>query len=268
MTPTAFSRRAVRDGGYGFRTVAAMEWRKLRTVRSTWYIVAFFAVSMVGLSVVVMSHEGYAQMSAADRASFDPTHDCFIGLVLGQLLTGTLGVLAVTAEFSSGMIRATFAAAPRRPLVLAAKAAVLGSVTLTAGEMTAFVAFLAGQWALRAPAPRATLGEPGVLGAVLVAGAYPALIALIGLGIGAVIRHTAGAICALVGVLFVLPLLFVTPSLQNAGQNFLPHPMVNALTSVRPVPDTLPSGAVFALLCGYAVTALLVGGWALIRRDA
>jgi ABC-2 type transport system permease protein len=222
MTTTALSHRAGRArGGYSFRTVAAMEWRKLRTVRSTWYILAVFAASMIGLAMVVLSHEGYAQMSAADRASFDPTHDCFIGLVLGQLLTGTLGVLTVTAEFSSGMIRATFAAAPRRPLVLTAKAAVLGAVTLATGEMTAFAAFAAGQAALRAPAPHATLGEPGVLRAVLVAGAYPALIALIGLGIGAVIRHTAGAICALVGVLFVLPLLFVTPSLQNAGQNFL-----------------------------------------------
>jgi ABC-2 type transport system permease protein len=269
MTTTALTHRAGRAcGGYSFRTVAAMEWRKLRTVRSTWYIVAFFAVSMIGLAMVVLSHEGYAQMSAADRASFDPTHDCFIGLVLGQLLTGTLGVLAITAEFSSGMIRATFAAAPRRPLVLAAKAAVLGAVTLAAGEMTAFAAFFAGQAALQAPAPHATLGEPGVLRAVLVAGAYPALIALIGLGIGAVIRHTAGAICALVGVLFVLPLLFITPSLQNAGQNFLPHPMVNALTSVTPVPDTLPPGVIFALLCGYAVAALVVGAWALTRRDA
>jgi ABC-2 type transport system permease protein len=100
------------------------------------------------------------------------------------------------------------------------------------------------------------------------AGAYPALIALISLGIGAIIRHTAGAICALVGVLFVLPLLFITPSLQNAGQNFLPHPMVNALTSVTPVPDTLPPGVIFALLCGYAVAALVVGAWALTRRDA
>jgi ABC-2 type transport system permease protein len=269
MTTTALSHRAGRArGGYSFRTVAAMEWRKLRTVRSTWYIVAFFAVSMIGLAMVVLSHEGYAQMSAAGRASFDPTHDCFIGLVLGQLLTGTLGVLAITAEFSSGMIRATFAAAPRRPLVLAAKAAVLGAVTLAAGEMIAFVAFFAGQAALQAPAPHATLGEPGVLRAVLVAGAYPALIALIGLGIGAVIRHTAGAICALVGVLFVLPLLFITPSLQNAGQNFLPHPMVNALTSVTPVPDTLPPGVIFALLCGYAVAALVAGAWALTRRDA
>jgi len=223
---------------------------------------------MIGLAVLALSHEGYAQMSAADRASFDPTHDCFIGLVLGQLLAGTLGVLAITAEFSSGMIRATFAAAPRRPLVLAAKAAVLGAVTLAAGEVTAFLAFFAGQASLKAPAPPASLGGPGVLSAVLVAGAYPALIALIGLGLGAVIRHTAGAICALVGVLFVLPLLFITPSLQNAGQNFLPHPMVNTLTSVTPVPGALPRGLIFALLCGYAVAALVAGAWALTRRDA
>ena len=71
----------------------------------------------------------------------------------------------------------------------------------------------------------------------------------------------------MVGVLFVLPLLFITPSLQNAGQNFLPHPMVNALTSARPLPGTLPPRVIFALLCGYAVTALVVGAWALTGRD-
>jgi ABC-2 type transport system permease protein len=269
MTTTLGHRAASPNrGGYGFRTVARMEWHKLRTVRSTWYIMAIFAASMVGLAMLVLSHENYAQLPAAERATFDPTHDCFIGLAGGQLLLGTLGVLVITTEFSSGMIRATFAAAPRRPLVLAAKAAVLGTVTLVVGEATAFAAFLAGQAALKAPAPHATLGQPGVLRAVAVAGAYPALIALIGLGIGAVLRHTAGAICALAGVLYVLPLLFVTPSLQNAGQNFLPHPMVNALTAVTPLPGTLPYGLIVALLCGYAIAALAAGAWALTRRDA
>ena len=269
MTTATLSHRAASRarGGYGFRTAAQMEWQKLRTIRSTWFIVAFFAVSMIGLAMVVLSHEGYAQMTAADRASFDPTHDCFIGLVLGQLLLGVLGVLAITSEFSSGMIRATFAAVPRRPLVLAAKAAVLGAVTLAAGEIVAFAAFFAGQAALRAPAPHATLGQSGVLRAVLMARAYPALVALIGLGIGAIIRHTAGGICALVGVLFVLPLLFVSPSLQNTMQNFLPHPMANSLTAVKPFPDTLPPGLVFALLCTYATAALAAGAWALTRRD-
>jgi ABC-2 type transport system permease protein len=267
MSTTTLTRDAARPG-YGFRTVAQMEWQKLRTVRSTWYILALFTASMIVLAMLVLSHEGYAHLASADRALFDPTHDCFIGLVLGQLLLGTLGVLAITAEFSSGMIRATFAAVPRRSLVLAAKAAVLGTVTLTAGEVAAFAAFVAGQAVLKAPAPHATLGQPGVLRAVLMAGVYPALIALIGLGIGALIRHTAGAICALVGVLFVLPLLFVTPSLQNAAQNFLPHPIANSLTAVKPLPHALPSGVTFALLCAYAVAALTAGAWALARNDA
>jgi len=255
-------------GGYGFRSVTRMEWHKLRSVRSTWWIVAVFAISMIGLSVLVLGHEGYARMSAADRASFDPVHDSFIALVLGQLLLGTLGVLAITTEFSSGMIRATFAAVPSRPLVLAAKAAVLGAVTLTAGELAAFAAFAAGQAALPAPAPPATLGQPGVLRAVLLAGAYPALIALIGLGLGALVRHTAGGICALVGVLFVLPLLFVSPSLQDSSQNFLPHPMANAMTAVKPLAHTLSPWLLFALLCLYAVLALAAGAWSLARRDA
>src|ERR1700753_4025889 len=107
---------------YRFRTVAAMEWHKLRTIRSTWSILACLAAGMIGLSVLALSHEGYGQLSAAGRASFDPVHDStFTGLLLGQLLAGVLGVLTVTSEFSSGMIRATFAAAPGRPLVLAAK---------------------------------------------------------------------------------------------------------------------------------------------------
>ncbi len=271
MTRTPLGNRAAGHarGGYGFRTVARMEWGKLRTVRSTWYIVAVFAASMTGLAMLVLSHEGYAQLSAADRASFDPTHDCLIGLVLGQLLLGTLGVLAITTEFSSGMIRATFAAVPRRPLVLAAKAAVLGGVTLAAGEIAAFAAFFAGQAMLQAPAPHATLGQPGVLRAVLMGGAYPALIALMGLGIGAFIRHTAGAICALVGVLYVLPLLFITPSIQNTAQKFLPHPMAaNSLTAVKPVAGMLAPWLTFALLCGYALGALAAGAWALTRHDA
>jgi ABC-2 type transport system permease protein len=269
MTTAAPSHRAAGAApGYGFATVARMEWRKLRTVRSTWWVVAVFAASMIGVAVLALSQEKYPQLSAAGRASFDPAHDSFIGLVLGQLLLGTLGVLAITAEFSSGMIRATFAAVPRRGLVLAAKAVVLGAVTLVAGELSAFAAFFAGQAALAAPAPHATLGQAGVLRAVLVAGAYPALIALLGLGTGAIVRHTAGAICALTGVLFVLPLLFASPSLQNTAQNFLPHPMANALTAVKPFPHTLPPAVTFGLLCGYAVAALAAGAWALTSRDA
>ena len=146
-------------------------------------------------------------------------------------------MLAITTEFSSGMIRATLAAVPRRPLLLAAKAAVLGAVTLVAGEILAFAAFAVGEAVLRSPAPHATLGQPGVLRAVLMAGAYPALIALIGLGLGAVIRHTAGAICAVVGILFVLPLILLPLgySIQNSVGQFMPMLIAeNSLTAVKP----------------------------------
>ena len=272
MTAGTLSQRAASRsrGSYGFRTVAQMEWHKLRTVRATWYIVAIFAAGMIGLAMLVLSHDNYAQLPAAGRASFDPTYHAFLGLVLGQLLLGVVGVLAITPEFSSGMIRATFAAAPSRPLVLAAKAAVLGAVTLAAGEIAAFAAFFAGQAMLTAPAPHATLGQPGVLRAVLMAGAYPALIALIGLGIGAIVRHTAGAICALVGVVFVLPLVLfsLSSSLQNATQKFLPDTMRNALIAVKPVAHLLSPGLTFGLLCGYAMVTLAAGAWALTRRDA
>jgi hypothetical protein len=272
MSTTTLSHRAASRtrGGYGFRAVAQMEWQKLRTVRSTWYIVALFAAGMIGLAVLALSHESYAQMSATGRASFDPTYDGFLGLVPGQLLLGALGVLTITTEFSSGMIRATFAAAPRRPLVLAAKAAVLGAVALAAGEISALAAFLAGQAMLKAPVPHATLGQPGVLRAVLLAGAYPALIALIGLGIGAIIRHTAGAICALVGAVFVLPLLLFSlgSSFRNTAQKFLPDTMRNSLIAVKPVAQMLSPGLTVGLLCAYAMVALAAGAWALTRRDA
>jgi energy-coupling factor transporter ATP-binding protein EcfA2 len=155
--------------------------------------------------------------------------------------------------------------------LLAAKAAVLGAVTLVAGEVLAFTAFAVGEAVLRSPAPHATLGQPGVLRAVLMAGAYPALIALIGLGLGAVIRHTAGAICAVVGILFVLPLIVIPmgTSVQDAVEKFLPMMIAeNSLTAVKPVAHSLSPGLGFGMLCFYTVAALAVGSWLLARRDA
>ena len=270
MTAVTLTREQAADR-YGFRALAASEWLKLRSTRSTWWTLLVFAAGMIGIAILVLSHQHWASMSAADRASFDPTNDSFAGLALGQLAVGVLGVLAITSEFSSGLIRATFAAAPRRPLVLAAKTAVVGAVALVAGEILAFAAFAAGEAVLSAPAPHAALAQPGVLRAVLMAGAYPALIGLIGLGLGAVIRHTAGAICALVGVLFVLPLILVPlgTSIQNSVGQFMPMIIAeNSLTAVKSVPHSLSPGLGFAVLCLYAVAALAIGGWALARRDA
>ena len=258
------------EGRYGFRSVTRMEWLKLRSVRSTWWTLLVFAAGMIGLAVLIMARQD-PTFSAAGRATYDPTNNSLAGLAIGQLALGVLGVLAITSEFSSGLIRLTFAAAPRRPLVLAAKTAVLAAVTLVAGEIMAFAAFALGEAVLRNPAPHATLAEPGVLRAVLLGGAYPALIALIGLGLGAVIRHTAGAISAVVGVLFVLPLILVPlgTSIQNSVGQFMPMIIAeNSLTAVKPVAHSLSAGAGFGMLCLYAVVALVAGAWALSRRDA
>ena len=272
MTTATLTRTATKTaGGYGFRSAARMEWLKLRSVRSTAWIMLVFAAGLISLAVLVMRHQDWATMSAPNRASFDPTNNSFTGLTIGQLAFGVLGVLVITSEFSSGMIRATFAAVPRRPLLLAAKAAVLAAVTLVVGEILAFAAFAVGEAVLRSPAPHATLGQPGVLRAVLMAGAYPALIALIALGLGAVIRHTAGAISAVVGILFVLPLILLPlgTSIQNSVGQFMPMLIAeNSLTAAKPVTHSLSPALGFGMLCVYALGALIVGGVVLARRDA
>jgi ABC-2 type transport system permease protein len=272
MTTATLTRSATETTGrYGLLTVIRMEWLKIRSVRSTAWTLLVFAAGMIGLAILVASQIHWARMSPADRASFDPTENGFAGLAVGQLAVGVLGVLVITGEFASGMIRATLAAAPRRPLVLAGKAAVLAAVALVTGEILAFAAFAACQATLKAPVPHATLGQPGVLRAVLMAGAYPALIGLIGLGLGALIRHTAGAICTVAGILFVLPLIVLPmgESVQHAVDKYLPMVIAeNSVTAVKPVAHSLSPGAGFGLLCLYAVAALAAGGWALARRDA
>jgi hypothetical protein len=241
-----------------------MEWRKLRSVRSTWWTLAVFAAGMVSIAIVV----GF-KTPAHPGLDYDPTEDGAAGLAIGQLVMGTLGVLALSTEFTSGSIRATFAAVPRRGWVLAAKALVLTAMVLGAGEVLAFVSFAAQQAAVPHGYLHATLGQPGVLRAVLMGGAYPALIALIGLGLAALIRHTAGAISAIVGVVFVLPLVLLPLGEQSAVMKFLPMLIAeNSLTAVKPVTNSLSAGAGLAMLCLYAAVALAVGGWALARRDA
>jgi hypothetical protein len=244
--------------------VLKMEWLKLRSVRSTGWILLAFAAGMVGFAVLVG-----ANGPAHPDSSYDPTENLFTGLALGQLLIGVLGVLVLSSEFGSGSIRSTFAAVPHRGRVLAAKAAVTAAVTLVAGEALAFAAFAAFHVAARHGLPLPSLGQPGVLRALLLGGAYPCLVALIGLGLAALIRHTVGAVAAVIGVVFVLPLLLLPLGEHSAVMKFFPEIIAeNSLTAVKPVTDSLSAGAGFGMLCLYAAAALAAGGWALARRDA
>jgi ABC-type transport system involved in multi-copper enzyme maturation permease subunit len=251
--------------------VMRMEWRKLRTVRSTWWILVLFAAGTLGYAVLV----GAGGPTQPD-AGYDPTDNVLQGLLAGQLALGVLGALTLSSEYSSGSIRATFAAVPRRGRVLAAKAVVLAAVTLVAGEALAFAAAIAFGAAAPAGVPHPPLGQPAVLRAVLLTGAYPCLIALIALGLAAVIRHTAGAIAAVVGVTFVLPVVLLPLAKGSAVMKFLPASIeVNSLAAVKPVADAslavghpLSAWAGFAVMCLYAAAALAAGGLVLMRRDA
>ncbi len=259
-------------GHYGFADLARMERIKLRSVRSTGWGLAILAVSMVGLAFLVngLSTNHWATMSAADRASFDPTNQGFIGLVIGQLVMAVLGVLFISSEYSSGLIRSTFAAAPRRPMVLAAKTAVFGGVALAAGEVLAFTSFFAGEAGLRGGAPHVSLGTPGVLRAVLMAGAYVCLSGLFGLGLGAIIRRTAGGIAAAAGVIFVVPFLVLPlpESIRDNVVRFLPEQIAaSSVTAVKPESHALTPWLGFGMLCLYAVILLGAGALMVAKRD-
>ena len=157
-------------------------------------------------------------------------------------------------------------------MMLAAKAAVFGAVALAVGQLVVFAIFLGGEAVLTPAAPHASLGEPAVLRAVLLTGTYLALLGLVGVGIGAIIRHTAGAVTALVGVLFVLPWIVVgagQESALDAVGKYAPM-FINeySVAAVEPVPHALSPWAGLGTVCLYAAVALGGGGWMLTRRDA
>jgi ABC-2 type transport system permease protein len=161
----------------------------------------------------------------------------------------------------------TLAAVPNRPLLLAAKAAVFGAATLAVGEVTAFLAFVAGRAALPNRIPPPALDQPGVLRAVLLSGVGIGLVGLFGLGLGAILRHSAAALAVYAGVVFVIGELLV--AVAPSAVSYVPLAIVgDSLGVSRPSPDALSPWTGLAVLCAYASASLLTGGWLLTRRDA
>jgi ABC-2 type transport system permease protein len=282
-------------GRYHLPDLVRSEWTKLRTVRSTIWSSVLIVVLGVGLSVLATA-ETRAHWIHNTHHNFDPTRLSLIGVDVAQLVIGVLGVLVITGEYGTGTIRATFSAAPRRPMVLVAKVAVFTLAALVLSEVVAFASFFLGQAMLTAPATHATLSTPGALRAVIGSGLYICVIGLIALGLGLIIRHTAGAIGAFVGVLLIFPIIVsaLPQSLINALQRYEPLQIGKTMITVRTlqlsaqraVGKTIgPTGhhvivhfgpgtpifspwVGFGVLCGFAVALLAIGTVLLVRRDA
>ena len=254
--------------GYGFRHAVRMERIKLGSVRSTWWLavaaVFLMAAAGGGVGLGYRSHTPVATAAQIFNNSLG-------GAILAQLLLGALGVLMVTGEYGTGMIRSTFAAIPRRRTVLAAKVAVCGGAALTVGLAASFAGYLGGQLAIRGTTiPAASLGDPAMVRAVLLTGGYLGVTALIGIGVGTIVRHSGAAIGVLFALMFV-PMVVAGLFGENAIAigRFVPLLMLlNSIAVTSPGPG-LFSGAVSVLLmCGYAAAAILGGGVLLRHRDA
>ena len=271
-------------GPVGLGSAIRSEFTKIRSVRSTYWTLLAMVVVCVGMAAL-FSAGHVAQVNgaqnAAERAAAvasargDAVTGSLIGLLIGQLVIAVLGALTITSEYSTGMIRTSLAGLPRRGTVYAAKAIVFCAVALVAGTVTSFASFFAGQALLASVHASASLGQPGVLRAVLGGGLFLAVCGLLSYGIGAVLRHTAGAIAAAIGLLFVtwtLSQFLPSPPSGWLGQadidKWIPFNAGGALWERASGVNLLAPWTGFAVFCGYAALTVSAGLILFLRRDA
>ena len=251
------------------------EWTKLRTVRSTLWSLVLLVVLTLGFTLLItlLTASTWDQQDASTRASIvsDPTSTILgAGFQLSQLTICVLGVMVITTEYSTGMIRASLLAVPKRLPMLVAKALVFGALVLLVGELVAFPSFLVGAAILHSHAPVA-LGDPGVLRAVVGAGLYLAVLGLFALAIGAIVRHTAGAITGVIGfVLVIAPLTQLLPGrVGDYVHAYLPSVAGQLIGQAHRAPgDLLGPWQGLGVFCLWTAALLVVAGYLLQRRDA
>ncbi|HEX2133385.1 MAG TPA: ABC transporter permease [Actinophytocola sp.] len=243
------------------------EWTKFRSLRSTWLTAAVTVLLGVGISALASA--GQAREYTGE--DWDPTAVSLTSLLVSQLAIGVLGVLVITAEYATGTIQPSMIAAPRRGRFLAAKAAVLAFAAVLLGQLIGFASFFAGQAMIAGVGvPHATLGQPDVLRAVVGSGLYLAVIGLLGLGLGTVLRSTAGAIGALVSI--TLLVRAVAQALPEAWATWMDRYWPTAagarITAVLSEPGALGPWAGFAILCGFVAVVCAAGYTVLRAKDA
>lgn len=251
------------------RSVIGSEWFKLTSLRSTWIamILGLGALGFLGGVVGFFLNRDWDRMRPARQAAFDAVGTSLAGARFAQLAIGVLGVLFVTGEYGTGMIRSSLTAVPTRLPVLWAKTGVFAGVTLVTTEIFAFLGFFVGQL---------TLGTHSVplswdaVRAVTGTGLYLTVVAVLSVALGFILRSTAGGIAALVLILLVLPgVVSILPqSWQDTITPYLPSNAGAALYDLRPEPGSLAPWAGFGVFCLYAVAGLIAAAVVLNRRDA
>lgn len=251
------------------------EWIKLRSLRSSAYslLASILIIDGLGTLFAALHAHRMAQGTGPDASfiGFDPTQVSLRGVFLAQLAIGVLGVLVITGEYSTGMIRSSLAATPHRHPVLLAKALVFGAVAFVVSLAATFTGFLLGQQAQASTHAQATLSTPGAERAIIGAAVYLTLIGLLGLGLGFLLRSTAGAIATLFGIVLVAPLLAqALPSPYDVDViKYLPLSAgTQIITTVNPDTTLLAPWTGIGVTALYSIVALGLGTLALKRRDA
>ncbi|MFE9423555.1 ABC transporter permease subunit [Kitasatospora sp. NPDC006697] len=271
MSTTFVSQRAG-SGSVTLPRVVAGEWIKFRSLRSSWITLVVASALTIGLGALFCwaTMSRWDHLPADERLAFTPAEHSLRGYFLAQMAIGVLGVLVVTGEYSTGMIRASLSAVPKRLPVLWAKALVFGAVTWVVATASVLVAFFTGQAILASKHLDTTLSAPGVTRVVLGTGLYLTAIGLLAVALGTLVRNTAGGIASVFGLLLVLPLL--SEALPSSWQDniipYLPSNAGQALAHVTRAPHEMAPWAGFGLLCGYVAVALAAAAVVLKRRDA
>ncbi len=250
------------------RRIAQSEWTKLRSVRSSRWALAATLLFIVGIGIiacaVIASDSPHASLH--DRANFQALTANLAGVNLAQL---SLGALVITAEYSTGMIRSTFSAVPKRLPVLWGKALVFGTAVFVVSLPALFIVFFAGQAILSGQHINIGISHPGVLRALFGAALFLTVMGLFGLGLGAIVRSTAGGIALLTGIVLVLPTVLdlLPASAANSISPYLPSNAGGAVWTINPGPHTLAPWAGLAVFAGCAALSLAIAAVLLGRRN-
>jgi len=277
--PSAPARAARRRAGSGlsFAGILRSEWIKLRTVRSTWWsysVVVVIALGMAAIMSAAFSVEnlqgGSGEMPPSDQANWVVTASTF-GIFFGQLVVAVLGVLVVTGEYSTGMIRSTLTAVPRRLAALWAKAAVLFTATFVVGAVSVIGSFLLVAPILAGKGIHANLLDGVVIVPLLAGALYLALLAVFALGVGTILRNSAGGIAATLGIVLLLPIVLLAIPATWA-QDLLPYLISNAglamLGTNATGPGNIEPWQNLLIVLGWLTVSLVGAALVLRRRDA